>query len=227
MGFVAGSIFLYFFYQSFWVVVIGIPVMIIFCRWKQKQLCKKRRNELENQFKDWLECVIVSLQSGNSVENAFIKAGKEMALFYGEDADIRREMKEMNYLLENNVTLEKILLDLGNRSGSEDIRNFAEVFLIGKRSGGNLREIIESCCSVIVMKMDLEREIQTMIHGKVLELKVMCVVPFGIILYISISSPGYFSPLYHNVAGICIMTGCLLFYLGAVVMSAKIVKIED
>lgn len=201
--------------------------MIFFCRWKQKQLCKKRRNELENQFKDWLECVIVSLQSGNSVENAFIKAGKEMALFYGEDADIRREMKEMNYLLENNVTLEKILLDLGNRSGSEDIRNFAEVFLIGKRSGGNLREIIESCCSVIVMKMDLEREIQTMIHGKVLELKVMCVVPFGIILYISISSPGYFSPLYHNVAGICIMTGCLLFYLGAVVMSAKIVKIED
>jgi len=201
--------------------------MIFFCRWKQKQLCKKRRNELENQFKDWLECVIVSLQSGNSIENAFIKAGKEMALFYGEDADIRREMKEMNYLLENNVTLEKILLDLGNRSGSEDIRNFAEVFLIGKRSGGNLREIIESCCSVIVMKMDLEREIQTMIHGKVLELKVMCVVPFGIILYISISSPGYFSPLYHNVAGICIMTGCLLFYLGAVVMSAKIVKIED
>lgn len=201
--------------------------MIFFCRWKQKQLCKKRRNKLENQFKDWLECVIVSLQSGNSVENAFIKAGKEMALFYGEDADIRREMKEMNYLLENNVTLEKILLDLGHRSGSEDIRNFAEVFLIGKRSGGNLREIIESCCSVIVMKMDLEREIQTMIHGKVLELKVMCVVPFGIILYISISSPGYFSPLYHNVAGICIMTGCLLFYLGAVVMSAKIVKIED
>jgi len=201
--------------------------MIFFCRWKQKQLCKKRRNELENQFKDWLECVIVSLQSGNSIENAFIKAGKDMALFYGEDADIRREMKEMNYLLENNVTLEKILLDLGNRSGSEDIRNFAEVFLIGKRSGGNLREIIESCCSVIVMKMDLEREIQTMIHGKVLELKVMCVVPFGIILYISISSPGYFSPLYHNVAGICIMTGCLLFYLGAVVMSAKIVKIED
>ena len=154
MGFVAGSIFLYFFYQSFWVVVIGFPVMIFFCRWKQKQLCKKRRNELENQFKDWLECVIVSLQSGNSVENEFIKAGKEMALFYGEDADIRREMKEMNYLLENNVTLEKILLDLGHRSGSEDIRNFAEVFLIGKRSGGNLREIIESCCSVIVMKMD-------------------------------------------------------------------------
>lgn len=221
-----GSLMLYFFYDSIWVVGMGLFCGIFFCKWQRKKLCEKRRQLLEQQFKSWISIVASGLQAGHSVENAFLRSGREMELLYGEETDIRRELYRMEQLLKNNVTLEQILWDFSQRSGSEDISNFAEVFMAGKRSGGNLREMIESCCQIIVEKMEVEREIQTMIHGKVTEQKLMSLIPFGIMFYISISSPGYFAPLYHNPAGICIMTGCLFLYILAVFMSLKIVRIE-
>lgn len=225
-GFIAGSLGLYFFYQTAIVWIPGVACGIAYCKWKKKKLCEIRREELEQQFKDWLEGVSSNLQAGYSVENAFLRAGEELKLLYGEEADIRKEARNMKYLLTNNISLEKILEDFGERSGGEDIRNFADVFAAGKRSGGDLREMIGGCCEIIAMKRDTEREIRTLVHGKMTEQKIMCCVPFGIIGYISISSPGYFSPLYHNTGGICIMTLCLLFYLFAAGLSLHIVHIE-
>ena len=48
-----------------------------------------------------------------------------------------------------------------------------------------------------------------------MELNIMKVMPFGILFYISISNPGYFDPLYHNILGIAVMSGCLVAYLTA------------
>ncbi len=225
-GFFLGSAFLYFFYRTAYVLAAGIPCALFFCKWQMDRLCKARRQRLEIQFKDWIGTVVSGLQAGYSVENAFLKAGREMALLYGEETDIRKEIHNMEHLLANNITLEKILLDFGERSCSEDIRNFAEVFAAGKRSGGDLREMIENCCEIIVMKIDTEREIRTLLHGKAIEQKVMCFVPFGIIAYISVSSPGYFDPLYQNPIGIAVMTAGMIFYLFSVWLSVHIVRIE-
>ena len=221
-----GSFIFYFFYESSLVWIPGILCGIFFCRWQTKQFCKKRKYLLEQQFRDWIESVSSALQAGHSVENAFLKAGKEMELLYGEETDIRKETHRLEQLLKNNVTLEKILWDFGQRSDCENIRNFANVFLVGKRSGGNLREMIEGCCEMIAAKIEVEEEIRTLLHGKVMEQKIMCVVPFAIMLYIRISSPGFFDPLYHNLVGICIMTACLCLYFFGVWLSLRIVTIE-
>lgn len=225
-GYVTGICFLAFFYRSVLVFPMGILCAVLYCQWKRTRLCEKRKEILQQQFRDWINAAASHLQSGSSVENAFVHAGRELTLLYGEETDIRREIRGMEHLLANNIPLEKILLELGDRSQAEDIRNFAEVFAIGKRSGGNLREMIENCCGIIGMKAEVEREIQTLLHGKVMEQKVMCLIPFGIISYISITSPGYFQPLYHNPAGVCMMSICLLCYLFSVWLSARIVHIE-
>jgi len=225
-GFLLGSLFLYFFYHTGYVVIAGIPCGIVCCQWVRKVKGEQRRQHLAQQFKDWISGVSSQLKAGFSVENAFCRAGRELGLLYGEDADIRREVRSMERLLENNVTLEKILYDLGQRSGVEDISIFAEVFMVGKRSGGDLREMIEASCEIITMKANVEDEIRTLLHGRVMEQKIMCLIPFGITGYISLSSPGYFAALYHNLAGGCIMTGCLLVYLLSVWMSQKITHIE-
>ena len=205
-GFLAGSRFL---------IGMAIPCAFLYCKWKGKELGEKRRRRLELQFRDWIDSASGHLQAGCSVENAFVKSGRELTYLYDSAADIHREIRSMEHLLANNIPLEKILYDFGERSQAENIQNFADVFATGKRSGGNLREMISDTC-----------EIQTMIHGKVMEQKIMCFIPFGIILYISLSSPGYFSSLYHNPAGICMMTACLLFYLFSLWISLRIIRIE-
>lgn len=181
---------------------------------------------MEQQFKDWIQVTASCLRSGYSVENAFLKAGDELKLLYGNKTDIQTEVQNMKQQILNNVTLENILWDFAQRSGVEDIRNFADVFEVGKRTGGNLNEMIDNCCGIITMKAAVEQEIHTLLHGKSMEQKIMCLAPFAIISYIQVTSPLYFSPLYHNIAGICIMTGCLLLYLFSVGLSLHIIRIE-
>lgn len=225
-GFAAGSLFLYFFYHHWFVLPCGIPAGVLFCRWKEKELAKKRRRILECQFRDWITAVAANLQAGYSVENAFVKSGKDLGSLYDDNTDIQKEIRQMEHLLHNNVTLERILEDFGIRSGVSEIENFSEIFAAGKRSGGNFREIISFCCEVISAGIDTEKEIRTMLHGKVMEQYVMCVVPFVIMLYISCTSPGYFDPLYQGPAGRIVMTVCLAVYVVSVMVSRRIVNIE-
>ena len=51
-------------------------------------------------------------------------------------------------------------------------------------------------------------------------------VPLGIILYMRLTSPEMFVKVYGNLAGIIIMTGCLLIYFAARVIAEKIVDIK-
>jgi tight adherence protein B len=128
--------------------------------------------------------------------------------------------------LENNVVLEKLLYELGVRSRLPDIMQFADVFLIAKRSGGNMTEILEKTAGVIEQKIETDKEVQLMISARKVEQKIMNMVPFLIIFYIGTTSRGFFEVLYHNLIGVAVMTVCLLFYGAAYLLSRRIVEIE-
>ena len=164
-------------------------------------------------------------ESGYSVENAFREAGRDIALLYGKKSHISRYMDKVYKGLRNNVPLEKLLLDFGKKCGNADIEEFAGVFAIAKRSGGNMTETIDRTISVISRKMDVEKEIEVLISAKRLEARIMNFVPFFIIFYISITSPGFFAPLYHNIPGVILMTICMFVYFAAYLLSEKIVNI--
>ena len=103
---------------------------------------------------------------------------------------------------------------------------FADVFLTAKRSGGNMTEILAETADMIEQKMAVDREIDVLLSSRKLEQKIMNVVPFFIIFYISLTSKGFFDVLYHNPVGILIMTICMAVYLAAFLLSEKIVEIE-
>ena len=54
----------------------------------------------------------------------------------------------------------------------------------------------------------------------------MNVIPFGIIIYLRVFSPGFLDPLYGNPAGILIMTVSLMIYVGAFCWSQNITDIS-
>ena len=54
----------------------------------------------------------------------------------------------------------------------------------------------------------------------------MNIMPFAIMLYISMTSPGYFQGLYHSLQGVLVMSVCLLVYVGAYILSIRMISIE-
>ena len=124
------------------------------------------------------------------------------------------------------ISIEQLFLDLGMRSGVEDIRSFGEIFLISRRTGGNLGKIIEKMSRIIGEKIRVEREIDVSIAGKKMEQLVMSLVPGGMIIYMQITSEGFLDVLYHNLLGNMVMTVCLGIYFFSFRLGRKIVRIS-
>lgn len=224
-GFLVGMIG-YFFYRSWIACLFLFPVFVLFIRERKRQLAKKRRQELSLQFKDLVLALAANVKAGYSIENAMRESCRDVELLYGADSPICLEVRHILRGLENNMVLERLLYDLGVRSRLTDIMQFADVFLIAKRSGGNLTEILEKTAGVIGQKIETDKEIQLMIGAKKMEQKIMNMVPFLIIFYIGTTSRGFFDVLYHNLVGTAVMTVCLLFYGAAYLLSKRIVEIE-
>ena len=185
---------------------------------------RKQQEELSIQFRECILAVSTSLQAGYSVENAFVECRQDMAFLYGEKGLIVEEMDIVRRGLNINISLEELLQDMAMRSGCEEIAQFAQIFSIVKRNGGNMAAVIQSTADQIGRRIELKREIKMFLGGKKMEMGIMRIMPFGILLYVDMGTPGYFDSLYHNFTGTAIMTVCLLIYLTAYFLGEWIMK---
>ena len=68
--------------------------------------------------------------------------------------------------------------------------------------------------------------INTIISGKKMEQTVMNIMPFGMIIYLRITSPEFIEPLYGNLFGAAVMSVCLVVYAAAFMLGRKITDIK-
>lgn len=216
----------YLFYQSAISALLLSPITIIVIYHNKKKYISAKKEELRNQFKDFMLGISAALKAGYSMENAVSATYGDMKILHGNMSRICLEMQIMNRQLANNKVLEAVLSEFASRSGVKEIEDFAEVFRVAKRSGGNLSGMIQETVDTISGKIDTERDIRTILHAKRVEQTIMSVIPLIIIIYIHLTSPGYFTPLYDNPAGITIMTFCLFSYGGAVYWAERIADIR-
>lgn len=135
---------------------------------------------------------------------------------------ICQELSVIRRGLVMNITLEELLSDLGQRSHVAQIKEFASVFSIARKSGGNMAEIIRSTADVIHRMVETREEILTQTAARRMERNIMNVMPFAVLAYVDASNKGYFDSLYHNLTGVVIMTVCLIVYLAAYFLSGWI-----
>lgn len=216
----------YLFYKSFLGIFLLSPFSILYLKYKKNKLIEERKWKLNLEFRDGIMSISSSLNAGYSIENSLSEAIGDLKILYGESSYIVNEFEYMASQIRMNRTIEEVLQEFANRSQLEDIHNFAEVFITAKRTGGDMIKIIRATSKVIGDKVDVKREIKTLITAKQFETKIMNLIPLGIILYMWMFSPGFLDPLYHNLFGIIIMTAALIVYIVSFLLSKKIINIE-
>lgn len=219
------SFFAYFFYRSYLAMIVLAPGIWFYRKEKIKSLILKRRNNLEQQFKETLLSVQINLQSGYSVENAFLESRSYIVEIYGDNCDMAMELFWIQKGLSNGETLERLLWNLGRRCPDSALEEFAGIYSIACKMGNGWSEIITKIITGINQRMETKQEIEIMIHGRKVECRIMYIVPFFLLFYMNLTSEGYFDVLYHNPAGIIIMSVCLAGYVVAVLISEKITRI--
>lgn len=219
------TVFALLFYDSPIAILAGSPFLYFFYKKQRVQKARKQRECLLLHFKEAILSILSSLRAGYSVENAFVEACQDLRIQFGEQDCMVRELLNINRNTANNIPVETSLMNLALRSGCEDVQDFAQIFVIAKRTGGDMGKIIEKTASMISQRIEMREEILTLLASKRYEQRVMNLVPLGIIAYIGFSNPGYFDPLYHNLSGAVIMTAIIACYLFSLWLSDRILSI--
>lgn len=186
---------------------------------------QKRQELLLIQFKDAILSLSACLTAGYSVENAFAETLRETNRIYGKESMISKEIRLILYKTRLNRTMEEALMNFADRSGLEDVKSFADVFLEARANGGELMKIIARTAEIISEKIRIRQEIMTSTTSRRLEQNIMSTIPIGIVFYLELTSRGFFDVLYETIIGRVITTGCLLAYLGAMIWGRKILDI--
>ena len=215
------------FYKSIAAFFCLLPCSWFYVKGRKAQKIKERKDRLNGQFLDGIKSLSAALNAGYSAENAFYEAYKELHLLYPKEADIMQEFNAINRKLQMNDTIESALEDFAVRSGIDDIRDFAEVFAAAKRTGGDMIKIIKNTCHIMEERMEIQRDIDISIAGKKYESDIMNLIPLGIIAYMWCFSSDFMNPMYHNPAGIMMMTAALFVYLMAFLLSKHILKFHN
>lgn len=215
----------YFFYKSAWACLVLLPAIVPYFIYAGNEVLDKQRWVLTLEFKELVASVNSSIQAGYSVENAFIAAAKDMEELYGPDAAIVEELGNITRGLANHIGIATLLDSFGQRCDIGEISEFAGILAVGKHSGGNIVDIMNSYVATIDEKVEVMQEIETMVSARKFEQKIMNAIPFVILFYVEATCPGFFDVLYHNLAGALVMSVALLLYVMSVLLSKRMIKI--
>ena len=217
----------YIFYRSIPISLLLTPLALLYPRVRTREIIRERKAELNLQFREALYSIASSLSAGKSIELALRDAGKELQIQYPDpDTFILVELQQIIGRIEMNDTVEEAILDFALRSHLEDIVNFADVFSICKRTGGNLVQVVKNTAEIISEKMDVRQEIDVLLTEKRLEYKVLNLMPVFIVLMLSTGAEEFMSPVFTEPIGRIAVTFSLLLFAGAYFVSKRIMDIE-
>ena len=215
------------FYNSVYALIPGMVLVVLYFKEKKRMLVQKRMHRMRVELKEFLNALIAALQTGRSLENAFEEAYKDTARYMEKDTTFLLEIRRICGGVRMGEPLERMLTEFSDRSCMEELQYFAQVFSVGKRSGGNIVAIMKNTIRMIQERMDAQEEVTTVIAEKTLEFYLMSVIPLAIILYLRIGAGGLLDCLYGNLTGVLVMTICLVIYGGCYLYGKRLLEFEN
>ena len=214
------------FFQTWKSLVFLLPITAVRL-YRQREVFRRRRSRrLEEHFRDGLQCLLASLEAWYSVENSVETAAADLRGMLPQGEPITEEFVRMANKLGSGSTAEEVFEEFGERSGVADIRNFAGIFSMAKRTGGDVVSVIRAVTETLYEKQEVYREIQTILLAKQFEVGIMKAMPYVMLAYFLAFSPGFLAPLYAGLTGHLIMLLLYLIYRGFCIAAERIAQIE-
>ena len=162
---------------------------------KLKNDGKKRIKLFENQLPDALDTMSRGLRSGYPFTETMLYISTEMTPPISSEFGITFE--EINYGRDIRVAFNDFLI----RTPSINLSSVITAILIQQETGGNLAELLDKTSSLLRKRIRFERSIQTLTAENRLSAWFLGLLPFIVLLLISLMSPSYTAPLFNTDLG--------------------------
>lgn len=188
---------------------------------------RRRREALQEGFRDALYTLSASVAAGRSMPSALADAASQSEASYGPDADITRELRSIVETYRSmHGDAAALLQDLGKRSGVLEIAQFASSYSICRQCGGDLEAVCMRSAGLLLDRLSFRRETESLMAQKRLDIALLISLPLLMLAFLNLVSFDYVSILYETLAGRLIMTLCLLAMGGALWWSIRIIDID-
>ncbi|MBQ1549739.1 MAG: type II secretion system F family protein [Acutalibacteraceae bacterium] len=184
---------------------------------------EKRKRDFLDQFCDYLDSIATSLAVGRNGYEAFLTADDDMKELYEKGAPIRYASGRLTEGLKNGRAIPDLLREMAEETDCSSVRTFGEIYQICSTAGGNLKHIVGDTRNMIIEKIAIEQEIQTVLTGPKNELNIMVLMPLVILASLRVLGGGIIT---DDSSSMLVNTIALGIFGGSYWLGRKIVDIR-
>ena len=196
------------------VVVAAVPFVHVW--WTRK----KRFDRFLENLPDALELMSRALSAGHGFTEALHMVSTEMPEPIA--SEFRKTYEEQNLGLSLKLALE----NLTARIPLLDLRMCVTAVLIQRETGGNLAEILEKVSYTIRERFRIMGDLKTLTTSSRMSAWILCGLPIGVALAVTILNPDYMSVLWKDQRGHYLIAAGLILQVSGMLVVRKILDIK-
>lgn len=213
------------FYDTWWGMLSVFAFFPVVWKQAENRYMNRRRSRMKMEFRETIILLSGNLEAGYSLENAMEETCRMISDGRMSYPIMHKELCRIVNGIACGQSVENLFFEFAERSGVQEILDFAGLLRVAKHFGGNMNRFIRQTATNFADNAMVETEIDTLVSAKRLEGYIMLAVPFAILVYLRLLNPEYVQPLYTT-GGHVVMTICLFVIGAAAVWIEKIVRIE-
>lgn len=190
-----------------------------------KYLKKVRKDRMLLEFQDFIYLLDGFLKSGKSFDNALIDVKFNLCNMYGEDTLLAKELDKIIYWNKIGIDYEKGFMLLEGEYQIGFFKEFGNILEITRNKGGDLKEVLENTNNVLSERLEIEREIKTLLAKQRIEVLILRVIPFMMLLAFRFLYPEMIMFLTSNIIGIVTFLGVGFLFTLSFYISNKLMEV--
>lgn len=187
--------------------------------WTQKAL-RDRKIKLREQLPDALRGLGMCFMAGLSLEQAFDQTAQECR------EPLKRELRRMVDDLHTGSTVMESLDGLDERLAIDDMRFVSIALEIQHRTGGSMREVLDTAADCLLASFDLSRSLEVQTSQARMSARVVSILPIALVAVLSVAMEGYLATFFSSPAGLALLLCAIGMELTGIFIIRRILGIN-
>lgn len=198
----------------------GLVLPLVGIRFKVNVWLRKRNSLLREQLPDALRGLGMCFMAGLSLEQAFDQTVLECR------EPLRRELRRTVDDLHTGSSVRESLSALDARLSMDEIRFVSVALEIQHRTGGSMREVLDSAADSLLASFDLSRSLEVQTAQARMSARIVSTLPLALVLVLSLTMEGYLATFFSSPAGFALLVCALALQVAGILFIRKILGVD-
>lgn len=145
-------------------------------------LYAKQHKQILLEFKECLNALAIAYTSGKNTFQSFQSVCSDCNVQFGNTSIFAREFDYIIQQMMNGQSLEVLVQQLSDRLPHDVIKQFVIVFNAVYRQGGNLKQLVDTTRRILIQKIDMTLDIQTLLFEQNRQIAILLIMPYVLLL---------------------------------------------